>query len=120
MPSPSHCHLLSPVARSYATIAPLVSLPSWTTHRRSTTSGEHDAKKRGPEPLKSSLRHTTLPVAASTQESVSCTPSVTTLPSATVGELRGPTNSLLNPEPGRVGAFAAYLSCQSSFPSAAV
>src|SRR5262245_2055925 len=81
--------------------------------------GEHDVEKLGSEPLKSSLRHTTLPVAASRQDRVPRAPSVTTLPSATAGELLGPENSLARPAAIPVTAGASCLSCQSSFPSAA-
>jgi hypothetical protein len=75
-------------------------------------SGELEVKKRGTEPLKSSLRHNSLPPAASKQDTVPCTPSVTTLPSATAGELRGPGKLPAGPLAGS----ASYLSCQSSFP----
>src|SRR5262245_25917076 len=45
-----------------------------------------------------------------------CTPNVTTLPSATVGELRGPENPLAGP----VAPPDSYSSFQISFPSAAL
>src|SRR5437667_12190662 len=63
----------------------------------------------------SSLRHSFLPVAASRQESTPRTPSVITLPFATVGELRGPEK----PEAGPVAPSVSYFSCQSSLPVAA-
>src|SRR5579871_4142543 len=81
-------------------------------HRPSVMIGELDVWNRGREPLKSFLRHNTLPEPASRQESVPCTPSVTTLPSATAGELRGPTK----PRSGPLTPAASYLSCQSSLP----
>src|SRR6185503_7147254 len=80
-----------------------------------TMIGEDEVKNLGQAPEKSSLRQSTLPVAASRQESVPRTPSVTTLPSATVGELRGPAC----PEAGPVAPCAAYLSLQTSLPVAA-
>src|SRR6516164_9095969 len=83
--------------------------------RPSTMIGEHDAKKRGNVPRKSFLRHNSFPVAASRQERVPRTPSVTILPSATAGEPLGPEN----PEAGPVAPPASYFSCQSSFPVAA-
>src|SRR5262245_13210757 len=95
-------------------MAPLFWPPSCATQRPSTTSGELDVKNDG-QALKSSLRRSTFPVAASRQDRVPRTPSVTTLPSATVGELRGP-GKLLD---GPVAPCASYLSCQSSFPVAA-
>src|SRR6516165_7828310 len=82
--------------------------------RPSTTIGELAAKNLG-QPLKSSLRHNTLPVAASRQETIPRTPSVTTFPSATVGELLGPEN----PDAGPAAPCDSYLSCQTSFPVAA-
>src|SRR5947209_2661909 len=96
-------------------IPPPRSPPSCTTHRPSTTIGEHDVKNRGSVPLESSLRQTTLPLPASRQERVAPTPSVTTLPSATAGELRVPGKRPAGP----VTLGAAYLSCQTSLPVAA-
>ena len=51
--------------------------------------GELAVKKRG-QAENSSFRQRSLPEAASRQERVPRTPRVTTLPSATAGELRGP------------------------------
>src|SRR4051812_17019420 len=82
-PLPVHFHFSLPVARSYATIPPSLSPPSCAMHRPSTMIGELETAKRGIDPLKSSLRHSFLPVAASTQERVPRPPSVTTFPSAT-------------------------------------
>src|SRR5437588_12946545 len=87
-------------------------------HRPSTTSGELDVAKRGTLPLKSSLRHTILPLTASWQESVPLEPSVTTFPSATVGELRGPENEPF-PEAIPVTAGDSYSSFHTSLPLAA-
>src|SRR5438876_649806 len=84
--------------------------------RPSTTIGELDVKNIGQKPWKSSLRHSLLPLAVSRQETVPRTPSVTTLPSATVGELRGPA---CGPPAGPVAGCASYLSCHNSFPVAA-
>src|SRR5438132_6140657 len=84
--------------------------------RPSTTIGELEVKNIGQKPLKSSLRHSFFPLAASRQETVPRTPSVTTLPSATVGELRGPA---CGPPAGPVAGCASYLSCHTSFPVAA-
>jgi hypothetical protein len=67
----------------------------------------------GTEPLKSSFRHNFFPV-ASKQERIPCAPSVTTLPSATVGELLGPWNPE-SPPPRMAGD--SYFSCQTSLPS---
>src|SRR5947208_10139118 len=74
--------------------------------------GDDDAKKRAYAPLKSFLRQTTLPLAASRQERTLRTPRVTIFPSATVGEALGPEN----PEAGPVAPIASYLSCHNSFP----
>ncbi len=76
--------------------------------------GELDVKKRGTEPRKSSLRQIFLPVEASRQERIPRTPSVTTLPSATAAEARGPTNP-----PGSVEPWVSYFSVQISLPVAA-
>src|ERR1700733_16272640 len=91
---------------------PFSSFPTCTTHRPSTTMGEHEAKNRGGFSADSVLRQRTLPLAASRHERVCCTPSVRTFPSTTVGELRGPGKRAAGPP----GAFAAYLSDQDSFP----
>src|SRR5437867_3354498 len=93
-------------------MAPFRSPPSWAIHRPSTMIGELEMKNIGKGLWKSFLRHTLLPVAASRQERVPLTPSVTTLPSATVGELLGPGN----PPAGPVAALASYLSFQISLP----
>src|SRR5437867_3240222 len=82
--------------------------------RPSATSGEEAAKNRG-QPLISSLRQSTLPLAASRQESAPRMPSVMTLPSVTVGEALGPEK----PEAGPVAPRASYLSFQSSLPEEA-
>src|SRR5437763_9057887 len=95
-------------------MAPFFSPPTWAMQRPSTTTGELDVKNSGQEPAKSFLRHNFFPLAASRQERVPRTPSVTTLPSATVGELLGPEN----PEAGPDAPADSYLSCQSSFPVA--
>src|SRR5438105_5367181 len=79
-------------------------------HFPSTMIGE-DAVKNGGHSLLS-LRHTTLPLAASRQERTPRTPSVQTLPSATAGVLRGPG---CWPR-GSVAAWAAYLSCHTTLP----
>lgn len=91
---------------------PFSSPPNCTMHRPSTTIGEHEVKNRGNFSSASDLRQTTFPVAASRHESVPRTPSVTTLPSATVGELRGPGKREAAPEAG----LAAYLSDHCSLP----
>ena len=66
--------------------------------------------------MKSSLRQSTLPPAASSEDNMPRTPSVTTLPLATAGELRGPEKL----EAGPVAPRASYLSCHNSLPSAAL
>src|SRR5262245_5208072 len=78
----------------------------------STTIGELDVKNDGHDPLKSSLRHSFLPFLASRQESMPRTPNVTTLPSATTGEARGPGNPWAAP----VAGSAAYSSFHTSSP----
>src|SRR5262245_17432603 len=83
--------------------------------RPSTIIGELDGKKFG-HALKSSLRHTFWPLAASRHESIPRTPSVTTLPLATAGELRGPEKLCAGP----LAPSDSYLSCHSSLPSAAL
>src|SRR5262245_6807264 len=84
-------------------------------HRPPSIMGELDVWNWGNAPGKSSLRHNTLPLEASKQERTPLTPSVTTFPSATVGELLGP-----GKVPSAVGRkFWAFLSCQSSLPLAA-
>src|SRR3954469_6995490 len=79
-----------------------------------TMSGELEGKKRG-QALKSSLRQSILPLAASRQVTTPRTPTVTTLPCATAGELRGPEKLWAAPEAPRDW----YLSRQISLPSAA-
>src|ERR1700722_2632840 len=91
---------------------PFSSPPNCTMHRPLTTIGEHEVKNRGNVSSESVLRQRTFPVAASRHERVPRTPSVTTLPSATVGELRGPGNREAAPE----AALAAYLSDHCSLP----
>src|SRR5258706_6345063 len=76
--------------------------------------GELEVKNRGYDERKSSLRHIFCPVAASTQESIPRTPSVTTFPSATAADARGPAKP-----PGSVEPCVSYFSAQSSFPLAA-
>src|SRR5258708_3425748 len=89
--------------------------PSSATHNPSDTSGDDEVKNRGTAPGKSSLRQSTFPDSASTHERTPPTPSVTTLPSATVGEHRGPEKL----EAGPLAPRASYFSCQSSLPVAA-
>src|SRR5262245_45611967 len=93
-------------------MAPFISPPSWAMQRPLTTMGEHDVKNWGAVPLKSSLRQRTLPVAASRHESVPRTPSRMTLPSTTVGELRGPEKYADGP----LAPCDSYLSCHTSLP----
>src|SRR5690348_6219857 len=84
-------------------------------HIPSATSGDIAVWNRGTSSEKSlvdSFRQTTLPLWASRQESTPPTPKVTTFPSATVGELRGPGCALSGPET----CTAGYLSCQMIFP----
>src|SRR5262245_2420160 len=81
--------------------------------RPSTIKGEEEAKNGGQD-RKSYLLNNFLPVAASKHESCRRARCVTTLPSATAGELRGPKK-----RPGSVEGSAAYVSCQISFPVAA-
>src|SRR5215472_9877358 len=92
---------------------PSLSLPSCTMQRLSVMIGEDAVWNRGQASGKSSLRHNTLPVPASRQETVPFTPSVNTLPFATAGELLGPPCC---PASGPEIDFTAYLSCQSSLP----
>src|SRR5579885_2404444 len=84
-------------------------------HRSSTSSGELEVKKRGQD-LKSSLRHSTFPVAASRQDRVPRTPRVTTFPPATAGEHRAPGKEAAGPD----APPASYLSDQTSLPSVAL
>src|SRR5690349_14343509 len=81
--------------------------------RLPTTIGELDGWKFG-YAWKSSLRHNFCPVAASRQEIIPRTPSVTTFPLATAGELRGPEN----PCAGPLAPRDSYFSDHSSLPSA--
>src|ERR1051325_4963450 len=83
-------------------------------HRPFAIKGEEAAKNLG-QPRISSLRQSFLPLAASTQESTPRTPRVTTLPSATVGELRGPEKLAAAP----CAPWLSYFSCHTSFPVAA-
>ena len=70
----------------------------------------------GIAPLKSFFCQSCLPLAASKQERMPMAPRVTTLPSATAGELRGPRNEASIPwKPGD-----AYFSFHTSLPSAAL
>src|SRR5512138_2204174 len=85
-------------------------------HRPPATSGEVAVWNLGHRSGKSFLRHRTLPFSASRQDRVPQTPSVTTFPSATVGELRGPPCTAAS---GPLTAGAPYLSCHSSLPVAA-
>src|SRR2546423_199405 len=80
--------------------------------RPSVMIGELETKKLGTAPWKSSLRQIFLPLAASRQERTPRTPRVTTLPSATAGELRGPEK----PDAGPVAPCDSYFSCQISSP----
>ena len=66
--------------------------------RPPVTMGEEAVKNLGQAPEKSSLRQSILPFAASTQERTPPTPIVTTLPSATAGELRGPLCGVAGPD----------------------
>jgi len=114
--SPSHRHFGVPEAKSNAIIAPFPCPPRCAMAMPSTMRGDIEVKNRGTVLGNSSLRHRTLPPAASRQERTPPTPSVTTFPSATAGELRGPGCR----EAGPVTACAATLSFHSSFPSAAL
>src|SRR4051794_5682941 len=73
--------------------------------------GEDEVKKFG-QPRMSSLRQSFLPLVASRQEITPRTPTVTTLPSATVGELLGPEKLAAGP----CAPWLSYFSCQSSLP----
>ena len=84
-------------------------------HIPSTTIGDIAVKNWGTTLGNGSLRHTSFPLAASRHDTTPATPSVTTLPSATTGELLGPGCR----EAGPPTACAAYLLTQSSFPLAA-
>src|SRR5689334_21323081 len=95
-------------------MAPFILPPSCATTKPSTINGELDGKKLG-QALKSSLRQSLLPLDASRQEITPRTPTVTTFPPATVGELRGPEN----PWAGPLAPSDSYFSCQISFPSLA-
>src|SRR5262245_15611537 len=87
-------------------------------HLPSAMSGEDEVKNFGFDFV--SLRQTTLPLAASRQETVPPTPRVQTLPSPTAGLLRGPLNPCApRPAAGPLISGAAYLSFQSSLPLAA-
>src|ERR1700683_429764 len=93
-------------------MSPLLSPPNCTMQRPSTTIGEQEVKNRGGFSAESVLRQSTFPLAASRQDRVPCTPKVTTLSSATVGELRGPGKLPAAP----LAAFAANLSAHTSLP----
>ena len=90
-------------------IAPLPGPPRCAMAMPSTMIGDMAVKNLGATPGNSSLRQNTLPVAASRQERTPSTPSVTTFPSATAGELLGPGCRAAGP----VTACAAYLFCHS-------
>ena len=92
---------------------PVFSLPTWTTTRPSATSGELDVWNVGNAPV--SIRQSFSPLSAFRHESVPLTPKVTTLPSATVGEARGP-GYMVSPLPLN---SASYLSFHTSLPVAA-
>src|ERR1035437_642252 len=94
---------------------PLDSPPSCAMQRPPVMIGDEAVKNLGQAPVKSSLRQSSLPLAASTQERTTPTPIVRTFPSATAGELLGP----LCGEGAPDTAWAAYFSCHSSFPFAA-
>src|SRR5262245_61933181 len=81
----------------------------------STTMGELEVKNFG-TPLTSSFRHSFLPLAASRQDRMPLAPRVITLPSATVGEDRGPGKPF--PEIP-VAPRAVYSSFQTSSPFSA-
>src|SRR5262249_40638088 len=89
---------------------PLLVPPRQAMHLPSTTIGDAEVKNRGQALV--SLRHTTLPLAASRHERTPPTPNVQTLPSATAGVLRGPGC----PRPAPVTSTAEYLSCHRIFP----
>src|SRR5277367_5763432 len=95
-------------------MVPLESPPRCATHRPLTMIGDMEVKNLG-QPGKSFLRQITLPVAASRQDKSPRTPRVITLPSPTVGELRGPGWA----SPGTSPALAEYLSIQICLPVAA-
>src|SRR5947209_1693782 len=80
----------------------------------SMTIGEQETKNVGGSP-RLSFRQTFEPVAASQHARVLSTPNVTTLPSMTVGELRGPAKPRAPPD----GIRAGYFSCQTCLPLAA-
>src|SRR5512140_1084585 len=115
VPSSVHFHFSAPDERSYAMAPPFSSPPSCAMHRPSATKGDEDVKNRGLEPEKSVLRQSSLPLPASKQESVPRAPYVITLPSATVGELRGPGCRPM----GSLAAADSYFSRQTSLPVAA-
>jgi hypothetical protein len=77
--------------------------------------GELATKNCGCEP-NSSFRQIFFPLAASRHDSIPRTPSVTTFPSATAGEARGPENCAAGEFPS---ACTSYFSAQISFPVAA-
>src|SRR6516162_9100956 len=87
-------------------------------HLPSAMIGEADVKNLGQDLV--SLRQTTLPLAASRQETTPPTPRVQTFPSATVGVLRGPGCPPATLRAAPVTGSALYLSCQTSLPSAAL
>src|SRR6516162_4171013 len=84
-------------------------------HKPLATMGELAVKNWG-QARKSSRRQRFLPVEASKHDNVPRTPSVTTLPSATVGELRGPA---CGPPAGDVAGCTSYLFCQITLPELA-
>src|SRR5262249_58456312 len=83
----------------------------------STISGEDRVKNVGQDWV--SFRHTTLPLAASRQETTPLAPKVQILPSATAGELRVPGPSAPMPTAAPVTGRAWYLSCHKVLPLAA-
>src|ERR1700733_9230601 len=93
---------------------PLVLEPSCAMQRPLMTRGDMAVKKLG-QPRMSSLRQTNLPSAASRHDNVPRTPRVMTLPSATVGELRGPGCFPAGPVAGKL----SYLLLQMALPVAA-
>ena len=95
-------------------IAPLPP-PTWAMAILSTMIGELAAKNCGTVFGNGSFRHTTLPSAAFRHETTPPTPTVTTLPSATAGDPRGPGCRDAAP----VTAWAGFLSVQRTLPSAA-
>src|SRR5262249_32226168 len=90
--------------------------PTRTMHLPSAISGEDEVKNFGRPSV--FLRHTSLPVAASRQETVPETPRVQALPSPTAGVLRGPLKLSFLPTAAPFTGVSAFLSCHSSLPLA--